>query len=76
MASNRRQAIIGTNADPIYWRIRATLGGDELILETEIGILIFCEAKIKNRKVIKPVSMYCMHYFRFEAEWRIYASVN
>ena len=29
-APNRRQAIIWTNADPINWRIYATLGGDEL----------------------------------------------
>ena len=27
---NMRQAIIWTNADPIYWRIYAALGGDEL----------------------------------------------
>ena len=26
----RRQAIIWTNADPVYWRIYAVLGGDEL----------------------------------------------
>ena len=30
LARNRRQAIIWTNADPIYWRIYAALGGDEL----------------------------------------------
>ena len=30
LASNRRQAIIWTNANPIYWRIYAALGGDEL----------------------------------------------
>ena len=29
-APNRRQAIIWTNADPIHYRIYATLGGDEL----------------------------------------------
>ena len=28
-----RQAIIWTNADPIHWRIYASLGGDELIPE-------------------------------------------
>ena len=27
---NRRQANIWINADPIYWRIYAALGGDEL----------------------------------------------
>ena len=27
----RRQAIIWTNYDPVYWRIYAALGGDELI---------------------------------------------
>ena len=27
---NRQQAIIWTNADPIHWRIYATLEGDEL----------------------------------------------
>ena len=27
---NRRQVIIRTNADPIYWCIHAALGGDEL----------------------------------------------
>ena len=27
---NRQQAIIWTNADPIHWRIYASLGGDEL----------------------------------------------
>ena len=31
LAPNRWQAIIWTNADPIYWRIYATLGGGELI---------------------------------------------
>ena len=30
MALNRWQAIIWTNADPIYWHIYAALGGDEL----------------------------------------------
>ena len=28
---NRRQAIIWTNADPVHWRIYATLGGDGLM---------------------------------------------
>ena len=28
---NRRQAIIWTNADPVYWRIYAALGADELM---------------------------------------------
>ena len=27
---NRQQAIIWTSADPIHWRMYATLGGDEL----------------------------------------------
>ena len=31
LAPNRRQAIIGINADPANWRLYATLGGDELI---------------------------------------------
>ena len=30
LAPNGRQAIILTNADPIHWRIYATLCGDEL----------------------------------------------
>ena len=30
LASNRRQAIIWTNANPIHWRMYAALGGDEL----------------------------------------------
>ena len=30
LSPNRRQAIIWTNADPIYWRIYAELGGDEV----------------------------------------------
>ena len=30
LAPIRRQAIIWTNSDPIYWRIYAALGGDEL----------------------------------------------
>ena len=33
LAPNRRHAIIWTNADPIHWRIYATLGGDELSLQ-------------------------------------------
>ena len=33
LAPNRRQAINGTNADPIHWRIYAALGGDVLIKE-------------------------------------------
>ena len=32
LAPNMRQAIIWTNADPIHWRIYASLGGDELRL--------------------------------------------
>ena len=31
---NRRQAIIWTNADPIYWRMNAALGRDELNVDT------------------------------------------
>ena len=34
LAPNRRQAIIWTNADPIHWRIKAALGGDELNVDT------------------------------------------
>ena len=30
LVPNRRQAIIWTNADPVYWRIYAALWGDEL----------------------------------------------
>ena len=30
LAPNRRQAIIWTNADQIYWRVYAALGGDDL----------------------------------------------
>ena len=30
LALNRQQSIIWINADPIYWRINAALGGDEL----------------------------------------------
>ena len=30
MATNRRHAIIWTNADPIHWRIYAAVGGDEV----------------------------------------------
>ena len=31
LATNRQQAIVWTNADPIHWRIYAALGGGELI---------------------------------------------
>ena len=31
LASNKPQAIIWINANPIHWRIYETLGGDELI---------------------------------------------
>ena len=41
MAPNRRQAIIWTNADPINWRIYATLGGDEL---TQMFIVSVCKS--------------------------------
>ena len=41
MAPNRWQAIIWTNADPINWRIYATLGGDELI---QMFIVSVCES--------------------------------
>ena len=30
LTPNGLQAIIGTNADPIHWRIHAALGEDEL----------------------------------------------
>ena len=30
LAPNRRQVIIGTNADPVHRRMYAALGGDEL----------------------------------------------
>ena len=36
LTSNRRQAIIWTNADSVHRRIYAALGGDELILEISI----------------------------------------
>ena len=36
-----RQAIIWTNTDPIYWRIYATLGGDEL---TQMFIVSVCKS--------------------------------
>ena len=32
LASNRRQAIVWTNAHPIHWRIYAALGGDDIQL--------------------------------------------
>ena len=32
LAPNRRQVIIGTNANPVHWRICAALGGDEIIM--------------------------------------------
>ena len=38
---NRRQATIWTNADPINWRIYATLGGDEL---TQMFIVSVCKS--------------------------------
>ena len=41
LAPNRRQAIIWTNADPINWRIYATLGGDEL---TQMFIVSVCKS--------------------------------
>ena len=37
-----RQAIIWTNADLIYWRIYAALGGDELTMQNK-QILVFHE---------------------------------
>ena len=40
LAPNRRQAIIWTNADPINWRIYATLG-DEL---TQMFIVSVCKS--------------------------------
>ena len=36
LALNRGQAIIWTNADPIYWRIYAALRGDELTVELNV----------------------------------------
>ena len=36
MAPYRRQAITLTNDDPVYWRIYAALGGDELILLSKL----------------------------------------
>ena len=36
LAPNRRQAIIWTNADPIPWRIYATLRGDDLTHQLQI----------------------------------------
>ena len=39
LASNRRQAIIWTNADPVHWRIYAALGGDELMHGLSIPVL-------------------------------------
>ena len=35
LAPNRRQAIIWTNADPIHWRIYATLGGELIVKQTQ-----------------------------------------
>ena len=41
LAPIRQQAIIWTNADPINWRIYATLGGDEL---TQMFIVSVCKS--------------------------------
>ena len=30
-----QQAIIWTNADPVHWRINASLGGDELMKDCQ-----------------------------------------
>ena len=43
LAPNRRQAIIGTNVDPIHWRTYAALGGDELASPTN-----FIDERIKK----------------------------
>ena len=36
---NRRQAIIGTNADPTHWRIYAPLEGDQLMPYLDAGLV-------------------------------------
>ena len=43
LASNRRQAIIWTNADPIHWRKYAALEGDELTHRGHIATLIWVD---------------------------------
>ena len=43
LASNRRQAIIWTNADPIHWRKYAALGGDELTRRGHMATLIWVD---------------------------------
>ena len=43
---NRRQAIISTNPDPIYWRIYAPLRGDELLRFHSIWYVLSIDYKI------------------------------
>ena len=46
LAPNRRQAITWTNDDPVYWRIYAALGGEELIfLTNENDMNLKCETE-------------------------------
>ena len=47
LAPNRRQAIIWTNADPIYWRIYAALRGDEFMLVS--GLIYIVNSGLRNK---------------------------
>ena len=53
LATNRRQTIIWTNADPIHWRIYAALGGDKLmdLPAHEISIMLLSVNEVLFGKV-------------------------
>ena len=53
LAPNRRQAIIWTNADQIYWRVYAALGGEDLrcLSHAYLARLFCCAIDIKKRRL-------------------------
>ena len=56
-APNRRQAIIWTNADPIHWRIYASLGEDELRNFTPNTIISSQQDAFKKNAALKMLAI-------------------
>ena len=52
LASNRRQAILWTNADPIHWRIYVALWRDELIIYSVKEMFAFAKIAIRFSELL------------------------
>ena len=70
--ANRQQAITWTNDDPVYWRIYAALGGDELIHRgrvTRIWISKLGRHRYKQWLDAYTVPNHCLNQWWLNVNW-------